>query len=476
MMRTHIWALVALLLVNCTAANPVESDAIRGPQSALVDRVFAQFGEDAPGCAVAVDYRGAVVHMDGYGMADLEQGIPIRPHSVFYSGSISKQVVAMAAMLLEHDGAIDLDAAVRTYLPSLPGYGDQISVRQLLHHTSGIRDYFVLFRLAGRFSGAVITEDMINQILGQQRGLNFTPGEQYAYSNSAYFLVSQIVNVVDGRNLDGFAQARIFGPLQMTNSHFQHDHRRLIVNKAHGYSPQSDGAYLLDDSMLDVVGSGGMYTSVHDLILWDRNFQDNTLGGGQDLVDEMQTSGVLNSGAPTGYGLGLKLASYRGLQQVSHGGALAGYRARLARFPEQHFTVAVLCNSSAAKPAELANLVTEIYLGDLLADDEDLASDRQTDSQNKQLTVDAAELAVFGGSYYSGEVDNTLVVEMVEGGLAINGIDALRSNLVVFSETDIFHHSGIGFDLVFERGGDQAITALVYNGPRVSGLRFVKQP
>ena len=412
--------------------------------------------------------------MDGYGMADLEQAIPISPQSVFYTASVSKQVVAMSAMLLDHEDRIDLDENVGAYLPSLPDYADQITVRQLLHHTSGIRDYFVLLRLAGRFDDVSITEDMIMEILAQQRGLNFKPGTRYAYSNSAYFLISQIVNEVEGRNLDAYSQEKIFGPLGMKNSRFQHDHRDFIKGKAHGYKPNLDGSFHVADAMLDVVGSGGMYSSVYDLILWDRNFYDNQLGGGQGLVDEMQAAGVLNSGDRTDYGLGLKLKPYRGLKQISHSGSLEGYRARLQRFPEQKFTVALLCNSSEINPTKLANQITDIYLSGEFA--EKIAPTKA--GRVKLYEIDSlfspAGLASYAGRYHSDEVGNTIEIKVSGTGLRMIGMDGLQDNFLGKTGEDTFRHSKKRFELVFELGEEEAAQTFTFNAPRVSGVKFAR--
>lgn len=468
----------ACALVACDqrpelAAEPGLS-IIRGAEAAAIDTIFADYNGATPGCAVAVDYRGEIIHSQGYGMADLEQGIAFSPDSAVYAGSVSKQVVAMAAMILDRQGKIDLDATVRTYLPELPPYADTITVRQILHHTSGIRDYFNLFFLAGQPFGAVITEDDILALLAQQRGLNFEPGERWAYSNSAYFLISQIVKAVEGRDLDDFAQEHIFGPLGMSRSHFQHNHRRLIQGKAHGYAPQDDGSYLTDDSTLDVVGSGGMYTTVEDLIRWDRNFYDSQLGTGQDIVDEMQTTGYLNSGEPTDYGFALGLRTYRGLKLVSHGGALAGYRAVLSRFPDQQFSVAILCNSSAATPGVYSVQISDIFMSEFYTEELEDADGADASGDERADAPASIDLSPYLGSYYSDEVDNTLTITLGEDGLQIGGVELPDGFALAFdlSGGDKFADPNFGVELAFDRDDDGQIAGFTYNGPRVAALRF----
>ena len=466
-------SLIAVASCSAPASEKAGQSAsfVRGDQSPAVDAVFAEYTDETPGCAVAIDHHKKIVHLAGYGMADLEQSVPIGGDSVFYAGSVSKQVVGMSAMLLAHDGEIDLDAAVSEYLPNLPAYADTITVRQVLHHTSGLRDFFVLFYLAGAPENYVITEDAIMAMLETQNGLNFEPGEKYAYSNSAYFLISQIAKATTGADLDVFAQERIFGPLAMKDSRFQHNHRRLVARKAHGYAPQDDGGFLLADSTLDVVGSGGMYTTVEDLIRWDRNFYDNKLGGGQALIDEMQTSGVLNSGEKTDYGVALSLEPYRGLRRVAHGGALVGYRAHLARFPDEEFTVALLCNSSEAKPGAYADAIADIYLADKLAPAEENTEDG--DGEETAGDYAPASLAGYAGRYYSKEVANEVTISEGPEGLFVTGWAGADPALYPEKE-DVFSHEGRYFKLDFRRDGTGEIIGFTANAARASGIIFDK--
>ena len=473
MMRNLYSMFLILFLAACAGDGRFTRSPDRAVQSQAVDALFDQFTDQTPGCAVGVDYQGTVLHRAGYGMADIEQALPITPASVFYTGSVSKQVVAMSAMILVDQGKLDLDAPVGSYLPQLPEYADDITTRQLLYHTSGIRDFFVLLRLAGRFDEVVITEAMIMDILARQAGLNFTPGLQYAYSNSAYFLISQIVSSVTGRNLDSFAQENIFEPLAMNDTLFQHDHKSPIADMAHGHTPNPDGGYVRADVTLDVVGSGGMYSNIDDLIRWDRNFYENKLPGGQMLIEQMQTTGRLNAGAATDYGFGLKLKPYRGLKQISHSGSLAGYRARLQRFPAHRFTVAILCNSSAAKPTKLANQITDIYLANFLAPAS--AKKKQQARQRSHPALGALKLAEYTGQFYSAEVDNVLTIELGQESLWVRGIDGDGDHHLSPVSGDVFRRGKKGAHLVFVKDANNNVSAFIYQGPRVSGIRFERQ-
>jgi len=439
-----------------------------------VDAVFLEFTNETPGCALAIDRDGEIIYQTAYGMGDFEQNIALSPQSVFYAASVSKQVVAMAALLLEQDGLIDLDADIHTYIPEFKDYGHEMTVRNILHHTSGIRDFFNLFELAGRLDGMVVTEDKIMEILARQEMLNFNPGDRWAYSNSAYFLMSQIVKRVADRSLDDYAQERIFKPLAMTSTRFQHNHLRPILGKAHGHAQQENGEWFIADSMLDVVGSGGMYTSVLDLIKWDRNFYNNILGTGSDMIDEMQTSANLNNGESTQYGLALDLKAYRGLKRVFHTGSLTGYRNILQRFPDQHFTVALLCNNSTVNSQNLANAVSDIYLEDFYTEPAP-----ETAKNNEEITPspfpDGIALADYAGEYYNDEVENTLSVISNEAGISLVGV--FNERVMAHAGNDVFKAADgrPGFELVFDRDADGNIQGMTYNGSRVMRIRFSRQ-
>ena len=458
-----VWAVVLGLPDNVGAATSGSHE---------VDQIYAAYGNATPGCSVAIDRDSSLLHVAGYGMADLEQNIPIQPDSAFYAASVSKQFVAMSSLLLQQQGKIDLDLPVRTYLPSLPEYADLVTVRHLLQHTGGVRDYFTLFSLANRLDGLVVTEEKIMEILARQEGLSFEAGEKYAYSNSAYFLISQIVKAVDGRNLNEFSREHIFGPLEMSDSRFQHNHRYLVPHKAHGYAPLEDGGYLLADSTLDVVGSGGMYTTVLDLTKWARNFRNNQLAGGTETIEAMQIVGELNSGKKTDYGLGIGVTEYRGLPLRDHGGALVGYRSYLMLFPEQAFSIAILCNDQEANTGEMAHAIADIYLADDFTEQASPETDtpEEPDEPPAHAATRAVELTQYEGSYYSREVDGTQTLEVNEDGLFLgSNPEALHIEVMA---NDKFGSGNYGFELVFSRDASGKVTGFSYNGSRAAGVFF----
>lgn len=331
-----------------------------------VDHLFSEWNKtDTPGCAIAIIQNGKVIYTRGYGMADLEHSIPISANSVFDIGSISKQFVAMSIVLLEKQARISLDDEIQKYLPEIKRYEHPITIRHLIHHTSGLRDYLALMDMAGWPFEFDYCEEEIIDLIARQKELNFQPGEEFLYCNSGYFLLGEIVKRVSGFSLREFANKNIFTPLGMQNTHFHDDFTEIVKNRAAGYSPNEDHGFKIDMSLFDAVGDGGVYTTVEDLCLWDENFYHNIIGGyGQDLIEEITTPGKLNSGEGLDYAFGLLVSSYRGLKTISHGGVWMGYRAGMIRFPEQRFSVICLSNLSSIIPTQLVRQISDIYLAE----------------------------------------------------------------------------------------------------------------
>jgi CubicO group peptidase (beta-lactamase class C family) len=352
--------LVFIMAVVCivkTPAQTAETDQER------VDRIFAAYDKpDSPGCALGVIRDGSFLYRKGYGSASLELGVPLSAESVFYMGSVSKQFTAASVVLAAEQGFLSLDDNVRKYIPELPDYGQAITLRQMLHHTSGLRDFLTLLPLSGRHDEDLHSKDELIALIARQKGLNNDPGAEFVYSNSNYFLLGEVVQRATKKSLAEFAGENIFKPLGMNHTRFYDDHTVVVPGRVSGYDPGTNGAFLVDWSTnYDAVGAGGLMSSVDDLLLWDRNFYENKLGKGT-LLRELQTRGVLNDGKQIRYALGLEIGTYRGLPIVEHNGALFGYRTVILRFPEQRFTVLCLCNVSTASTSSASRKVADVYL------------------------------------------------------------------------------------------------------------------
>jgi CubicO group peptidase (beta-lactamase class C family) len=267
----------------------------------------------------------------------------------------------MAVALLAQQGTLNLDDDIHKYLPELPAYDKPITIQNLIHHTSGLPEYMALLARAGLRPDTSFSNQDVLRIVAQEHQLNFQPGEQFAYSNTGYALLALIVERAAHVGLDEFAEARIFSPLKMKDTHFHVDATRIIKRRAYAYEPLPDGGFRLAQPVPTRIGAGGIFTTVEDLARWDQNFYDARVGGNA-LIKQITTPGTLNNGRPLEYAFGLEVRKYRGLRVIEHGGDLAGYHAYLARFPDQRLSVILLCNRSDINQVPLAHAVADICL------------------------------------------------------------------------------------------------------------------
>lgn len=354
---------LAFMVVMHTApldAQGVLPDSMR----TRVDAVFARWDHtNTPGCALGISEQGRTVYERGYGMAELQYALAVTPQSIFHVASISKQFTAFSVALLAQDGKLSLDDDIRKFVPELPDYGTPISVRQLMHHVSGLRDQWQLLGYAGwRFPEDLITEQDVLNIVRRQKGLNFAPQAEYMYSNTGFTLLAMIVKRVSGRTLRDFAEQRIFAPLGMTHTHFHDDHTMIVPGRTSAYEPRDGGGWHISIPVFDTYGATSLFTTTGDLLKWMANLDRPTVGTSQ-LVAAAQTSAVLTDGTPANYGYGLTIGTYRGLSAIGHGGADAGYRAQVERYPARGLAIAVLCNASNSGPGVLLRRVADVMLG-----------------------------------------------------------------------------------------------------------------
>ena len=354
--------LTVALLSPLATSQPATTQA--GTASNLerqVDRVFERWTTSTPGCAVAVSVDGKPALAKAYGMADLEHDVPNTPDTIFEAGSVAKQFTAAAVLLLARDGKLSLGDPARKYLPELPDYGSPLTIRHMLNHTSGLRDWGSVAGIAGwPRTTRVYTHSHVLDIVARQRSLNFTPGTRWSYSNTGYNLAAIIVSRVSGMTFAEFTRQRIFEPLGMTRTSWRDDYGRIVKNRAMSYSGDGN-VYRTVMPFENVHGNGGLLTTVGDLLKWNQNFVAQTIGD-QAFVTEQERAGRFNDGRAHGYALGLQVGTYKGLREISHGGATAGYRAYLSHYPDAKTAVALLCNAASVVPETYANAVADLVL------------------------------------------------------------------------------------------------------------------
>lgn len=328
-----------------------------------IDKVFSAYNHSTPGCALGIYEKGKVAYAQGYGMADLNLNVPITPQTMFDIGSTSKQFTAAAILLLEQQGRIKLSDDVRKYLPELPDYGATITIDHLLHHTSGLRDYDSLLQMAGHYTDDYTDDQDALDVIVAQKALNFSPGSQWSYSNTGYFLLALIVKRVSGTSLAKFAKQELLTPLGMEKTHFRTDHTAVLRDRATAYTPDGKGGYSINMSNWDQIGDGGINTNVLELAKWDRNFSAPRVGG-RALMDGLQARASLDDGTELLYARGLFVDTYKGQRRVYHNGSWAGYRAMFMRFPAWNVTIGLACNVDNSSTTQLAESVADLILPD----------------------------------------------------------------------------------------------------------------
>jgi CubicO group peptidase (beta-lactamase class C family) len=424
--HSHLAVLYAVVLAS--SALPAQAPRAGGPPAGTlgaedrrrIDRLFEDYDRpDAPGCALGVMRNGRLAYARGYGMADLERGVRITPATLFDIGSTSKQFAAASLALLVEDGKLSFSDDVRKYIPELPNYGAPITIDHLLRHTSGLRDYNGLLALAGYSLEEVTTVSQALALVVRQRQLHFPTGSRFEYSNTGYFLASVIVQRVTGKSLAVFARERIFLPLGMTRTRYRNAYAMLIPGRALGYAPDDKGGFKISMSNWEETGDGAVHLSIEDALKWDENFYHPRVGG-RELVERLVARGTLDNGDSIEYARGLFVDRYRGLRRVQHGGDWIGYHAAFTRFPSQHTSVAIFCNSDGIFPEPLADQVADIVLERAFTEGKSVAATpgRHTASSASRGTTPQASQLV--GSYYTAATNTVMRVSEKNGALALH--------------------------------------------------------
>lgn len=332
-----------------------------------IDNIFSEWDDfKTPGCVLGIIHEGELIFQGAYGMADLDLSVPLNINSVFDVGSIAKQFTAACVLLLIQDGLLHIDEDVRKYIPELPDYGTTISIRSLIHHTNGLRDYLQIIDLAGISKEDYFDNQDVLDIIIRQKYLNHNPGDKFLYTNSGYALLAEIIYRLTGKTLGEFAKEQIFIPLKMEHTQFDENCKQITPGRVTSYRKTSNGSwerYAKNDTS---VGASGLISTISDLYKWDQNFYKQIIGG-ENFTINMQTCDVLNDGTPSEYAFGLNVSKYRSLKTVNHAGAYLGFRAEFLRFPEQNFSVVCLANSDTILTTRLAYKVADLCLANQLS-------------------------------------------------------------------------------------------------------------
>ena len=326
-----------------------------------IDSLFNRYTTTTPGCAVAIIKNDKLVFKKGYGMSTLEYNVPISPSSIFHIASESKQYVAFCMLLLEQQGKLSIDDDIRKYLDYVPDFGKKITIRQLIHHTSGLRDQWQLLANAGWQLDDVITQEHVIKLVSKQKALNFEPGEEQLYCNTGYTLMAEIVKKASGLSLREYSDKYIFKPLEMNNTHFHDNYREVVPNRTYSYSPGGSNGYSHSVLSYSIVGATSLFTTVEDEAKWLMNYEHGKVGG-KDLLQKMYSQGILNNGKKLTYAFAINIGDYKSWKEIGHGGGDAGFRTYATRFPEQQLGIIVFSNLSSFNSYGMTMQVADLLL------------------------------------------------------------------------------------------------------------------
>lgn len=418
--------------------------------AAAIDTLFTEQNKpDAPGAALLVMRGDEIIYEKGYGSANLEYGLPITPESVFLVASVSKQFTAFAITMLADQGKLSLDDDIRKHVPEMHDFGTPITLRHLIHHTSGLRDEFDLLGMAGWRMDDVITKETILNLAYRQRALNFEPGSEYSYCNTGYTLLAETVERVTGQTFREWTTQNIFAPLGMAKSHFHDDYRMVVPDRVQGYVKDGEG-FKKEVYSYQSVGASGLFTTARDLAKWARNFDSGTVGG-PAVLEQVHQRGILTNGDTLSYAFGLGIGEYKGHRRVSHSGWHRGFRTYLLRFPDDDLAFILLGNLESFDPVEKTLEVVDLY-----------------------LAPPVSTLAEYGGDYYSEELDTTYTLALDDDHLVLRHRRNNEATLA-FDGPDQFTTTAWYFDTLTFTRDDGKITGFEASTSRARNVVFVKR-
>lgn len=379
-----------------------------------VDSLFHKWNtSNSLGCAIGIVRNDSLIYAKGYGLANLEYGIPITPETIFNMGSISKQFTAFGIVLLAKQGKIKLDEDIHTYLAWVPDFGKKITVQNLLNHTSGLREHTKLASISGLGIDGALTPNISLNLLKRQTALNFNPGDRYSYCNSNYILLAEIIKSVSGKPFREFEDSAIFKPLGMTHSHFHDNYTELIPNRAASYAKTAAKQYVNNFQSIYTVGPGGLLSNIHDMSKWIMNYYSFKVGDQKD-IQQLTQRGKLNSGKELSYALGVRIGSYKGWREYWHGGHNAGYANFITILPDLKMGFVFLSNTGDANSSAKGREIVSLFIKDTTIKSGALKNANR-DSTNAVLK-DTSFIKNFIGNYIDDEGE-PLRFEIKEGKL-----------------------------------------------------------
>lgn len=463
-----------LALAGLAWAAPLAAQSATPAQRAAVDSIFRAYNSTvSPGCLVGVNARGREILRSAYGMADLERGIALRQGMMAEIGSVSKQFVAAALVVLAQEGKLSLDDPVSKHLAGFPEFrdlGGPVTLRQLLQHVSGLRDQYGLLELVGRPYGEVVHSNAeVVELVSRQRRLNFPVQSAYLYSNSGYTVAATVAERVSGEGFQSLTASRLFAPAGMQRAEWRTDFRAVVADRVVPYANRN-GQWTVDYPFSNLYGAGGLLTTIDDMLRWTEALHGGRIGNAGTLA-EMTRVPTLTTGERTEYGLGLMVRDWRGVREIAHSGSTAGYRAYLAHYPESGLSVAMQCNAGNANYVELGRSVAAVFLADRLSPPQ--VASAAAAPRPPAVPLDARSQRALAGRWQDAETGAVVKLVPRDSGLVMQYPPNARVAFTAISADSLLGPGGRALGLVRDRRG--TVVGVRYHAGRVQHIYFTKR-
>ena len=445
-----------------------------------IDRLFSTWtNTQAPGYAIGITENNKLVYQKYFGLANLQFDSPINAQSIFDVGSVSKQFTAACIAILQLQGKLSINDTIRKFLPEFSVAYSKVTISNLIYHTAGIRQWEMLEMLANKSLKDYYTNNIILQLLKDQNGLNFEPGEKYLYSNGSYIMLAEIIKRVSGKSLKDFARENIFHPLGMNHTFFVDDKQQIIKNEVSSYGRNDDKSFFHFIDHNDAYGGSNLHTTIKDLSLWQSNFTNNKLAHGNDLIKLLLTNGRLNNGETVNYAFGIETRNYHGIKCIAHTGFISGFRTRMVIFPENNYSVTFITNIAEDIHSDSTAFdIAKAYSPQLF-----LNKNGTDEIQSKNLTGDTLsalhkveykyaqqELKQFEGLYYSSELNKVYKIKISDSALILL-LDDDELTLVAQDKYKFSFQDAMILSFDISKGGSGFSLDV---GDDVKGLKFAK--
>ena len=388
--------IIQLLFILTLGASVSTHAQLSDTQINKIDSLFISWNEsNHPGGAVGIMQNGKVIFSKAYGLASLEYGILNTTETLFNTASVSKQFTAMGIVRLHEKGLLNIDDDIRKYLPDMPDFGHPITIRHMLHHTSGMRSLHAMLSLAGWRDDDSRTNADLYRFMLNQKELNFVPGEEYLYCNTGYILMAEIIEKVTNETFTKWIKDNVFEPLGMNHTYVEDRYDRVVPNNATSYYGSKENFFRAVEYW-GYVGSGNMHSTTTDLLNWLQNFS-TPKEGWSSAFEMLQTTHKLNDGSENNYAYGVILGEVNGYQRIRHGGSIGGFRASISTYPEEQLSVAILTNFSSANPGQKENQIVNMFLPNK---NKNITDVNESEESFSTISMSEDELKQFEGMYW----------------------------------------------------------------------------